>query len=171
MDGPAESTVTIRTKGAAMNTGSPIEPGTTPEGGPVRPESYPPPQHSASDFDSQQRMWAMWCHLAAFATFIIPLGSVLGPLLVWLTKRQDYPLVDEEGKRALNFQITMAICFVVLFIVVFAGVVSGTGLVVAIAAAFGFILGIAWLVLVIFAAMRTNEGKRFHYPLSIRFLK
>ena len=153
-----------------MNTGPSSEPGTPPEGAPPSMPSHPG-QPPVRDFDSQQRMWAMWCHLAAFAAFVVPIGSVLGPLVVWLTKRQEYPLVDEEGKKAVNFQITTAICFVVFFILLFAAAASEAGAVMIVAAVFGFALGIAWLVLVIFAAIKTNEGKSFHYPLSIPFLK
>ena len=121
--------------------------------------------------DSQQRMWAMWCHLAAFAGWLVPIGSILGPLVVWLTKRQEYPLVDREGKKALNFQITTAICFVffgVLFF--FAGITETLPIVIlGIVGILG--IGITWLVLVVLAAVRTNDGKDFNYPFSIRFLK
>ena len=65
----------------------------------------------------------------------------------------------------------MAICFVVFFILFFAGAASDAGPLTAIIAAVGFGFGIAWLVLVIRAAVKTSEGKPFHYPLSIRFLK
>ena len=121
--------------------------------------------------DSEQRTWAMWCHLAAFATFVVPVGSVLGPLVVWLTKKQEYPLVDREGKKALNFQITVTICVVVVFIALMAAAFTETAAVVIVAAFFGFIVGIAWLVAVVMAAVRTNEGKDFNYPISIPFFR
>jgi uncharacterized Tic20 family protein len=50
-------------------------------------------------------MWAMFCHIAAFAFFIFPFGNILGPLVIWLIKKETYPFVDEQGKESLNFQI------------------------------------------------------------------
>ena len=147
-----------------MNGGTPAQPGGT-----SGDETVPSTQQSTTD--SQERMWAMWCHLAAFSTFIVPIGSVLGPLVVWLSKRQEYPLVDREGKKALNFQITVFILFVVFFIVFFAVAVAEAGAIAVIVALIGLAMGISWLVLVIMAAVRTNEGKDYRYPLSITFLK
>ncbi len=121
--------------------------------------------------DAQERMWAMWCHLAAFAGWLVPIGSILGPLVIWLTKKQEYPLVDREGKKALNFQITTLICFVLFFIVFFVAAFTETAVFAIVAVIVGLALGISWLVLVILAAVRTNDGKDFSYPVSIRFLK
>src|SRR5512137_1636318 len=71
-----------------------------------------PPQPSApvpSGNDSQARTWNMLCHLSALAGYIIPFGNVLGPLLVWQIKKNEFPSVDEHGKAALNFQLTVLI--------------------------------------------------------------
>lgn len=153
---------------SAVSANPPSEGGTPQE----RDHNGPPVRsRRPSDFDSQQRMWAMWCHLSALGAFIVPIGSVVGPLVVWLTKRQDYPLVDKEGKKALNFQITVAICFLLVFALFFAAAASGGGVLAAVVAVVGGVLGITWLVLVILAAIRTNEATSFHYPFSITFLK
>ncbi len=138
----------------------PQAPGPTPPGGP--PVVYP-----VRDFYREQRTWAMWCHLSALAAFVIPLGSVLGPLVVWLTKRYDFPLVNEEGKKSLNFQISVAVYAVGLLVFTFVGAIFFVGL-IGIPLLFG--LGIFWLVMVVMAAVRTNEGRAFDYPLSIRFI-
>ena len=138
-------------------------------GGTPGPPAYPPqPYIPPRDFNAEQRKWATWLHLSAFAAFVFPLGSILGPLAIWLTKRDELPLVNEEGKRALNFQISMAIYFIalVIFTVVFAIVLIGL---IGIPLIIG--LGIFWLVMVILAAIRTSEGRRFDYPLAIPFLK
>ena len=63
--------------------------------------------------NKDDRTWAMLCHLSALAGFIIPFGSVLGPLIIWLIKKDEMPIVDVHGKKALNFQITMAIAYFV----------------------------------------------------------
>ena len=104
----------------------------------------------------------MFTHLSALAMFLaIPFGNILGPLVLWLIKRQEMPLVDEAGKKALNFQITMAIAYVVAIPLCF--VIIGFLLLPAVA--------IFDIVMVILAAVRTSDGVEFNYPMSIRFLR
>jgi len=112
------------------------------------------------------RMWAMFCHLAGFA-WILPItpafGSVLGPLILWLIKKNEYVFVDDQGKEAVNFQITMFLYGAVAALLMFLCV--------------GFVLLPAVVVLdVIFtviAAIKANDGYhyRYPYPLIIRFIK
>jgi len=113
-------------------------------------------------YSKDERMWGMICHLAALAGFVgIPLGNVLGPLIVWLIKREEFPLVADQGKESLNFQISMTIygviCIPLMFVVI------------------GFLLGLALLiadvVFIIIAAMKANEGALYRYPLTIRLIK
>jgi uncharacterized protein len=106
--------------------------------------------------------WAMLCHLTALTAFIgVPLGHILGPLICWLLKKEEYPLVDRHGKEALNFQISMTIY----------AVVSG----VLILAVIGFVLLpavlIADIVLTIIASVKVANGESYRYPLTIRLLK
>ena len=59
------------------------------------------------------RRWAMLCHYAAFAWFLAPMiGNVIGPLIVWQLKKDLDPFVDQQGKEALNFQITVSVAFI-----------------------------------------------------------
>ena len=58
---------------------------------------------------NQARSWAMWCHLSALAGLVVPLGNILGPLIVWQMKRNEFPSVDAHGKAALNFQLSALI--------------------------------------------------------------
>lgn len=104
---------------------------------------------------------AVLVHLAALAGLVVPFGNVLGPLVVWLLKRDNMPFVDHQGKEAINFQITMSIAMVIslVMIVIIVGILTSIG------------LGIFWLVIVIKAAMRTSEGMVYRYPFSIRFVK
>jgi uncharacterized Tic20 family protein len=108
-----------------------------------------------------ERMWAMLCHLAALAAHVCPFGNVVGPLVVWLIKKDEYPLVDDQGKEAVNFQITMTIagllCLPLVFVIV--------GIFLAIAVYF------ASFILAIVAAVRANGGERYRYPFSIRFIR
>ena len=108
------------------------------------------------------RTWNVLCHATALAGFFVPwAGHILGPLIVWLAKRNDSPEIDEYGKESLNFQISMLIYNViagVLCLVLIGFVILG-------------ILHILNLVLVIIASIQASEGKFYRYPLAIRLIK
>lgn len=66
------------------------------------PPSSPPPQMpygsmppAAPPSGSSERTFAMLCHIAALAGFLIPFGNIIGPLVIWLVKKEQYPLVDD----------------------------------------------------------------------------
>lgn len=116
----------------------------------------------APQVSKEEQNWAMICHLSALAGFLIPFGNIVGPLIVWLIKRAEMPLVDRHGKEALNFQITVsiaiAICIPLMFILI------GIPLI--------FIVGIGALVLTIMAAVKVSNGNfDYRYPLTIRLVK
>ncbi len=109
-----------------------------------------------------ERTYAMLCHLTALAMFIgVPFGNIIGPLIVWLIKKDEYPLVNEQGKEALNFQISMTIYMMAsgLLILVVIGLVLLPALLV------------AELILVIMAAVKVSDGEKYQYPLTIRFFR
>ena len=110
----------------------------------------------------EEQNWAMICHLAALAGFIIPFGNLLGPLIVWLIKRADMPLVDAHGKESLNFQITVTL----------AAIVSWMLVVVLIGFLLLAVVGIGALVLTIMAAIKVSNGQLdYRYPFALRLLK
>ena len=66
--------------------------------------------HVESEYDLSKdvRMWGMFAHISALVGLLgNGFGFILGPLIVWLAKREDHPFIDDQGKEALNFQITM----------------------------------------------------------------
>jgi uncharacterized Tic20 family protein len=112
--------------------------------------------------DKDARMWAMFCHLAGLGGLIVPIvGCVVGPLIVWQIKKDEFHFVNEQGKEAVNFQISMLIYGIVAGLLCFACV--------------GFILvpavGIFDLVFLLIAAVKANNGHHYRYPLTIRFIK
>jgi uncharacterized protein len=109
---------------------------------------------------AEERNWAMGCHLSALLGCVLPFGNVIGPLLVWLLKKNESTLVDAEGKEALNFQLSMSIYMMVSAILIL--VVIGLPML------FGFAL--ADLILTIVAAVKTSNGERYRYPITLRFL-
>ena len=118
-------------------------------------------QKPASMDQKQERTWAMLCHLGALAGYIIPFGNVIAPLIIWLVKKEESELVDDQGKESLNFQISIAIYCIAAFLLMFILI--------------GFILlpalAIFNLVMIIIAALKANSCERYHYPLCIRFIK
>lgn len=118
----------------------------------------------AESLTSEERTWAMASHLSALAGFVVPFGNVVGPLVVWLMKRESSGFVDEQGKESLNFEISVAIGFAISFVLTF--VIIGFLTLVA--------LAILQVILVIMAAMAANSGAHYRYPLlpdALRFIK
>src|SRR5690606_15888356 len=77
----------------------------------------PPPVPSEAEAPSAEaRQWALFAHLSALAGILIPFGNILGPLIIWQIKKAEMPFVDDQGKEALNFQITVAIAMIVSMI-------------------------------------------------------
>jgi uncharacterized protein len=111
--------------------------------------------------DKQARTWAMVCHLSALLGYIIPFGHILGPFVIWLLKKEEFPFVDEQGKEALNFQISMTIYLVVSGILMFVLI--------------GFVLFplvvLCQLIFTIIASVKANDGHLYRYPASVRFIK
>ena len=142
-------------------------------GAPGLPESaFAPPQPQPTGAPAMRqattlvesrdtRNWAMAAHLTGLAGLVVPFGNVLGPLVVWLIKRDESSLVDREGKEALNFQISMTIYAMISAVLIFLLI----GLVLL------PVVGILDLVFTIVAAVKTANGEQYRYPLTIRFLK
>jgi hypothetical protein len=108
-----------------------------------------------------ERTWAMVAHLAALGFFIVPFGNILGPLVVWLAKRDQSTFVALHAKEALNFNITFLL----------GALVCGLLLVFSIGILFGAMLFVFWLVMTIIAALKANEGAAYRYPFTVRLVK
>ena len=66
------------------------------------------------------RTWGMLCHLTALSALLgVPMGSILGPLIVWLIKKNESPFVDDQGKESLNFQISFLIYYFIAGLLIF----------------------------------------------------
>ncbi len=109
-----------------------------------------------------EQNWAMFCHLAALSGFVIPFGNVIGPLILWLIKKDTMPLVDQHGKEAVNFQITVTIAMLISFVLMF--VLIGIVLV--------FAVGVAALIMTIMATVKVSNGEfDYRYPFALRLIK
>ncbi len=110
----------------------------------------------------EARKWAMFCHLSALLGLLgNGVGFVLGPLLFWMLKREVSPFVDEQGKEALNFQITMFIGLIL------AGLLS----IVLIGIPLLIVIGLAMIILPVIGAVQASSGEHYRYPFTLRLIK
>ena len=107
------------------------------------------------------RTWCMFCHLSALAGYLMPLGNIIGPLVVWSIQKDKIAGVDEHGRNSLNFQISITIALLVSFVLCF--------FCIGIPLVFGLL--IADIICVVIASVQASNGQMFKYPLTIRFLK
>lgn len=107
-----------------------------------------------------ERNTGVLIHLLTFAGLIIPLGNILGPLVVWLLKKDESEFIDECGREALNFQISMFLLMLLCIPLVF--VIIGIPMLI--------ILVLMDLIMPIFAAIRVSDGVLYRYPLTWRMI-
>lgn len=116
----------------------------------------------APQVSKDEQNWAMACHLSALSGFVIPFGNILGPLVVWMMKRGEMPLVERHGKESLNFQITVSIAFLVCIPLMF--ILIGIPLM--------FVVGIGALIMTVMAGVKVSNGDlEYKYPFALRLLK
>ncbi len=111
--------------------------------------------------DRSARLWATFAHLSGLAGLAIPFGHVVGPLVIWLLKRDVMPFVDEQGCEAVNFQITATIALALAA----ASFCIGIGVVLL------PVVGVLTVVFVVVAAVKANGGEHYRYPLTVRFIR
>jgi uncharacterized protein len=111
--------------------------------------------------EKDEKLWATLGHLSGLVGFVFPFGNIIGPLVFWILKKDQMPLVDVNGKEALNFQISMTIyaLLAALLVLVWIGI------------PLLFMIALADLILIIMAAVKTSEDTPFHYPVTFRFIK
>lgn len=112
--------------------------------------SPPPPGVSQDD-----KTLGIVMHILCLVGF-----PILGPLIVWLIKKDNSPYLDAQGRELLNFQISYIIYALVSFVLclIFIGFLLL------------FVIGIAMLVLTIVGIVSAAEGKVYRFPLTIRML-
>jgi uncharacterized Tic20 family protein len=110
---------------------------------------------------SDERNMGMLCHLLALLGYIgIPFGNIIGPLVIWMVKKEESEFIDKCGQESLNFQISMFIY----------GAISGVLILVLIGIPMLIAILIIDLVCVIQASITASEGRVYHYPFTMRFV-
>jgi uncharacterized Tic20 family protein len=155
----------------AASAGEPVaqvDPAAPPPGAAPPPPAANPVVGSTSA--SSARDLVVWTHLSALVG-LVGIPSPLGPLVLWLVKREADPFVDDQGKEALNFNLSALIYIVVLFVggFFFSFITLGFGVFLFVPAAIAAMA--AWVILVIVAAVKSSKGELFRYPLTIRFVR
>ena len=127
----------------------------------VEPQSTGPTAAPQADHDKNARNLAVLCHLFGLLGLIVPPGTVVGPLWIWLLQKEEYAVIEDQGREALNFQITFTIALMasVFLVLVYVGLFLLA------------ILGIVDLILIIMASSAASRGEHYRYPFSIKFLQ
>ena len=112
------------------------------------------------DIDKDERMWGMFCHLSALSGFVIPFGNVIGPLIIYSLKKDEYALVADQGKESINFQISILIYLMI----------SAVSLLLLVGILFLMIVPLFAFIFTVVASVRANDGERYRYPFCIHFI-
>jgi len=110
--------------------------------------------------DSGERTYATFLHLSLLGHLIFPLAIIFAPLVLWLIKRKESPFIDDHGREAINFQISLLIYMLASGILVICGV--GIVLIPLV-----YVLGLVGMVM---AGIAANKGHYYRYPATLRFL-
>ena len=137
---------------------------------------------------------AFLTHISAFAGFFFPFGSIITPLIVWQTLKDRSRFLDEQGKEAVNFNISYSLYMFIASIIavpIFVGSIFRNGnfnyswdldwwdFDLGFGNLFGLIglssfvgiIGLIKLALIVLAAVKANKGEDYRYPLTIKFIK
>ena len=121
---------------------------------PVGGSGYPGPYTGAPPSKDDTTM-GLLAHLLGI------LLGFLGPLVIWLIKKEQSPFVDDQGKEALNFQLTLLIGYLV----------SAAATVICIGPVIAMGISVVAIIFGIMAAVASNKGEAYRYPVNIRFIK
>jgi hypothetical protein len=124
-------------------------------------DTMTPPPPPAGSPSAEEKQWALFAHLSALIGYIIPFGSIIGPLVIWQIKKNEMPFVDDQGKEALNFQITICILAIICILLIL--VLIGILLL--------WVLAIVNLIFIVLAAIAASNGQAYRYPFAFRFIK
>ena len=116
---------------------------------------------STKDIEQETRNWAMFLHLSQFAGFVVPVGGLVLPIVLWQLKKTELPGIDDHGKVVVNWIISEFVYGIVSLLLTF--VIIGVPMLIA--------LGIVGTVFPVIGGIKASNGELWRYPLSIPFLK
>jgi uncharacterized Tic20 family protein len=138
----------------------------TEESAAIPPSPPPGPSVAAAPPDTigtigdNDRQLAVLMHLSSLTGYFVPFANLIIPLVIWQVKKNDSADIDAVGREVVNFNLSMLL--------------YALGAIILTLILIGFVLALAlWvfgIVVTIIAALRANDGYRYRYPLTIRFL-
>lgn len=122
---------------------------------------------------AEARTWAMIIYLSCFTGLIIPFGSIIAPLIIWLLKKEEHPFIDQQGKEVLNFNLSLVLIFLGLFVLNFVLVLTVILAPLAILIMLAFLLiGVYALIVIIIGAIKVKDGFSYRIPyLNFRLIQ
>lgn len=110
----------------------------------------------------------MGVHLTALAGgFMTGIGSWVGPLIIWIIRREQDPFVADHAREGLNFNITMAILVGVALLL---GILT-LGIALLLIVPVALVIAVLWFIWTIQATTAASRGETYRYPLSIRLIR
>ncbi|MCB0601620.1 MAG: DUF4870 domain-containing protein [Saprospiraceae bacterium] len=118
-----------------------------------------------TELTREERDWGIALHLSALAMHIIPFGNILGPLIIWSSKRDRSAYLDQQGREVLNFHISWTVGLILAVIMQVIAIASGIKIVIPllILTGIGYYFGMLYFIIV--AALRASDGLYFDYPV------
>jgi uncharacterized Tic20 family protein len=110
--------------------------------------------------DSDERNWAVLCHLSSLLAMITLGAGIIAPTVLWLIKKDESEFINDQGKGALNFSISVLLAWIVC--IPFTFIVIGFAMM-------GIVL-VTWFVFAIIAALAASRGEHYRYPFSLRLI-
>ncbi|MGV6815059.1 MAG: DUF4870 domain-containing protein [Phycisphaerales bacterium] len=134
---------------------------------PYRDESEPPINERGNAYDpdagDDERTYAMFMHLTLLGHMVLSIIAIVAPIIMWNIKKDESPFLDDHGREAVNFQITLILYS---FLVIPVGLITcGVGFVV-----FPIAIYVLGIIGMIKAATAANRGEFYRYPMTIRMV-
>ena len=101
------------------------------------------------------------------------IAEIIAPLIIWLLKKEDHPFIDQQGKEVLNFNLSIVVIFLGLFVLNFVLVLTVILAPLAFLLMLAlFLIGVYALIIIIIGAIKVNEGVSYRIPyLNFRLIQ
>lgn len=113
------------------------------------------------ELSESERNWAMFCHLSAFAGYFFPFGGIIGPMICWLSRKDESLWIDQNGKQSMNFQLSILLYMVLAIPLCI--IIVGIPILI--------FLGFLEVICIIIASVKASKGEEFKYPITIPFIQ
>lgn len=118
------------------------------------------------DVTADERSYALWIHLSLLAHIVLSLVAIIIPVILWQVKKDESPFLDDHGREAVNFQISLIIWSVIFTVaaIPIGFLTCGVGFILAFVP---YVLGIVGMIQ---ASTAANRGEFYRYPMTMRFV-